>query len=151
MHDIDLKYITSRGNWYHTSWKGDLSKAGGIATNIGIHFFDMLIWIFGAVKEVSVTRMESDTAAGFIELKQARVNWFLSIDYDQLPKQAKLEGKRTYRSLTLGGEEIEFSEGFTDLHTKSYYEILNGKGFGLQDAGPSIDLVYKIRNAVVKK
>ena len=150
-YDVELKYITSRGNWYHSSWKGDLSKAGGIATNIGIHFFDMLIWIFGAVKDIKVTRMEPDTAAGFIELEHARVSWFLSIDYNQLPKQAKSEGKRTYRSLTLGGEEIEFSEGFTDLHTKSYHEILHGKGFGLKDAGPSIDLVYKIRNAAVNK
>ena len=150
-YDIDLRYITSRGNWYHSSWKGDLSKAGGIATNIGIHFFDMLIWIFGVVKDINVTRMEQDTAAGFIELKHARVNWFLSIDYNQLPEQAKSQGKRTYRSLTLGGKEIEFSEGFTDLHTKSYDEILQGKGFGLSDAGPSIDLVYKIRNAVIRK
>jgi UDP-N-acetyl-2-amino-2-deoxyglucuronate dehydrogenase len=150
-YDVELKYITSRGNWYHSSWKGDLSKAGGIATNIGIHFFDMLIWIFGAVTDVNVTRMEQDTAAGFVELKHARVNWFLSIDYNQLPEQAKSQGKRTYRSLTLGGKEIEFSEGFTDLHTKTYDEILKGKGFGLLEAGPSIDLVYKIRNAVVKK
>jgi len=150
-YDVELKYITSRGNWYHSSWKGDLSKAGGIATNIGIHFFDMLIWIFGTVKNINVTRMEQDTAAGFVELKHARVNWFLSIDYNQLPEQAKSQGKRTYRSLTLGGKEIEFSEGFTDLHTKTYDEILNGNGFGLLEAGPSIDLVYKIRNAVVKK
>ena len=147
IYDIDLKYITSRGNWYHTSWKGDLPRAGGIATNIGIHFFDMLIWIFGPVKEITVSKMERDSAAGFIELIHARVNWFLSIDYNQLPAQAKAEGKRTYRSLTLGGSEIEFSEGFTDLHTRSYEEILRGKGFGLSDAGPSIDLVYKIRNS----
>lgn len=146
-YDVDLKYITSRGNWYHTSWKGDLPRAGGIATNIGIHFFDMLIWIFGPVKEITVSKMERDSAAGFIELKHARVNWFLSIDYNQLPTQAKAEGKRTYRSLTLGGSEIEFSEGFTDLHTRSYEEILRGNGFGLSDAGPSIDLVYKIRNS----
>lgn len=146
IYDIDLKYMTSRGNWYHTSWKGDLPKAGGIATNIGIHFFDMLIWIFGPVSDLKVTRMDRDTAAGFLELKQARVNWFLSIDYNQLPDAIKSGGKRTYRSLTLGGKEIEFSEGFTDLHTKSYEEILAGKGFGLQDARPSIDLVHKIRS-----
>lgn len=149
VYDVDLRYITSRGNWYHTSWKGDLPKAGGIATNIGIHFFDMLIWIFGAVSDLKVVRMDRDTAAGFLELKHARVNWLLSIDYNQLPADAKSGGKRTYRSLTLNGEEIEFSEGFTDLHTKSYEEILADKGFGIDDARPSIELVHKIRNSPI--
>ncbi len=120
VYDVDLKYITSRGNWYQSSWKGDSAKAGGIATNIGIHFFDMLIWIFGAVNTIKVSKLQRDSAAGFLELKNARVNWFLSIDYNDLPKEVKSAGKRTYRSLTLEGEEIEFSEGFTDLHIRSY-------------------------------
>ncbi len=149
VHDVELSYITSRGNWYQSSWKGDDAKAGGIATNIGIHFFDMLIWIFGAVKSVTVSRLDADSASGFLELENARVNWFLSISYDHLPEEVKKAGKRTYRSLTMGGEEIEFSEGFTDLHTKSYAEILEGKGFGIDDAKPSIDLVFKIRNSVI--
>lgn len=149
VHDVELSYITSRGNWYQSSWKGDDAKAGGIATNIGIHFFDMLIWIFGAVNRVTVSRLDADSASGFLELENARVNWFLSISYDHLPDEVKKAGKRTYRSLTMGGEEIEFSEGFTDLHTKSYAEILKGNGFGIDDAKPSIDLAYKIRNSVI--
>ena len=149
IYDVDLKYITSRGNWYQSSWKGDNAKAGGIATNIGIHFFDMLIWIFGAVNTIKVSKLQRDSAAGFLELKNARVNWFLSIDYNDLPEEVKSAGKRTYRSLTLEGEQIEFSEGFTDLHIRSYEEILKGNGFTLEDARPSIDVVYKIRNAHV--
>lgn len=149
IYDVDLKYITSRGNWYQSSWKGDNAKAGGIATNIGIHFFDMLIWIFGAVNTIKVSRLQRDSAAGFLELKNARVNWFLSIDYNDLPEEVKSTGKRTYRSLTMEGEEIEFSEGFTDLHIRSYEEILKGNGFTLEDARPSIDVVYQIRNAHV--
>ena len=147
VYDVELKYITSRGNWYHSSWKGELSKSGGIATNIGIHFFDMLIWIFGDVTNVQVDQLESDHASGVLQLKNASVKWFLSINFDHLPEEIKKNNKRTYRSLTLEGNEIEFSEGFTDLHTKSYSEILNGNAFGLQDARPSIDLVYKIRNS----
>ena len=149
IYDVDLKYITSRGNWYQSSWKGDNAKAGGIATNIGIHFFDMLIWIFGAVNAVHVSKLQQDSAAGFLELKNARVNWFLSIDYNDLPEEVKSAGKRTYRSLTMEGKEIEFSEGFTDLHIKSYEEILKGNGFTLEDSRPSIEVVYKIRNAHV--
>jgi len=149
IYDVDLKYITSRGNWYQSSWKGDSAKAGGIATNIGIHFFDMLIWIFGAVNAVNVSKLQQDSAAGFLELKNARVNWFLSIDYNDLPEEVKSAGKRTYRSLTMEGKEIEFSEGFTDLHIKSYEEILKGNGFTLEDSRPSIEVVYKIRNAHV--
>jgi UDP-N-acetyl-2-amino-2-deoxyglucuronate dehydrogenase len=141
-----LKYITSRGNWYQSSWKGDVSKAGGIATNIGIHFFDMLIWIFGSVKNVAVNQLKPDHASGYLELEKARVNWFLSINYDHLPQEIKSNNKRTFRSLSLEGKEIEFSEGFTDLHTRSYEEILQGKAFGLQDARPSIELTYDIRN-----
>jgi UDP-N-acetyl-2-amino-2-deoxyglucuronate dehydrogenase len=149
VYDIDLSYITSRGHWYHSSWKGDHAKSGGIATNIGIHFFDMLIWIFGAVKESLVTELNDKTASGKLLLNQARVNWSLSIDYNTLPESVKAAGKRTYRSLTMGGEEIEFSDGFTDLHTTSYDAILKGEGFGLTDAVPSVELAYSIRNAVV--
>jgi len=147
IHDVDLTYITSRGNWYQRSWKGDNSKSGGIATNIGIHFFDMLIWIFGAVTKVVVDKLDADQASGSLKLEKARVRWFLSINYDHLPAEIKAAGKRTYRSLRLEGEEIEFSEGFGDLHTRSYEEILKGRGFGLKDAKPSIDLVYTIRNS----
>ncbi len=149
-YEIDLTYITSRGNWYQSSWKGDQSKAGGIATNIGIHFFDMLIWIFGSVRNVNVDQLQPDHASGSLELERANVKWFLSINDEHLPQGMKAAGKRTYRSLKLAGEEIEFSEGFTDLHTKSYAEILKGNAFGLKDAQPSIDLVYKIRNHLNK-
>lgn len=145
VYDVDLRYITSRGHWYHSSWKGDLSKSGGIATNIGIHFFDMLMWIFGEVKSQRVEEHASDHASGYLQLAQANVNWFLSINYDHIPDEVKNKGKRTYRSLTLEGEEIEFSEGFTDLHTKSYAEILNGNGFGIQDAKASVEVVQLIR------
>jgi UDP-N-acetyl-2-amino-2-deoxyglucuronate dehydrogenase len=143
--DFDLAYITSRGNWYYTSWKGDVQKSGGIATNIGIHFFDMLIWIFGNVKENIVHLHTHDRAAGFLELERARVRWFLSINEDTLPESVKAKGQRTYRSITMEGTEIEFSEGFTDLHTKSYQAILDGKGFNLTEALPSIELAHAIR------
>lgn len=143
--DVDLAYITSRGNWYHISWKGDISKSGGIATNIGIHFFDMLIWIFGGVRKSTVHIHSHDRAAGFLELERARVRWFLSINEDTLPPSVKEKGQRTYRSLTMEGEEIEFSEGFKDLHTRSYEEIIAGNGFILTDALPSIQLVHDIR------
>lgn len=148
--DVNLSYITSRGRWYHISWKGDVSKSGGIATNIGIHFFDMLIWIFGSVKNLEVTRLNQNAAAGNLELERARVTWELSIDYNDLPALAKTAGKRTYRSITLDGEEIEFSDGFTELHTKSYLGILNNQGFGLLDTRPAVELAYSIRNAKVK-
>ncbi len=147
-HDIDLTYITSRGNWYFISWKGELHKSGGIATNIGIHFFDMLIWIFGNVKENIVHVLQHNKAAGYLELEKARVRWFLSLDYNDLPLKVKEQGKRTYRSIMMDNKEIEFSEGFTDLHTQTYKEILSGKGFGLSEVRPSIDTVYEIRNAV---
>jgi UDP-N-acetyl-2-amino-2-deoxyglucuronate dehydrogenase len=143
--DIDLRYITSRGHWYQISWKGDVSKSGGIATNIGIHFFDMLIWVFGSVKDVKVTSLQSDFAEGYLQLEKANVKWFLSINYDHIPPDVKAKGKRTYRSLTMEGKEIEFSEGFADLHIKSYEEILKGNGFGLDEARPSIGLVHQIR------
>jgi UDP-N-acetyl-2-amino-2-deoxyglucuronate dehydrogenase len=139
--------MTSRGHWYQSSWKGDNAKAGGIATNIGIHFFDMLMWIFGAVEDVEVTAYHADHASGKLRLKQANVEWFLSINAEHLPADVKASGKRTFRTLTMEGTEIEFSDGFTDLHTRSYAEILSGNGFGIDDARASIELVYKIRNA----
>jgi UDP-N-acetyl-2-amino-2-deoxyglucuronate dehydrogenase len=144
--DVDLTYITSRGHWYQTSWKGDTSKSGGVATNIGIHFFDMLTWVFGDIKKSTVHLLTADSAAGVLELGKARVRWFLSIDYNNVPSDLKATGKRTYRSLTMEGREIEFSDGFTDLHTKSYQHILEGNGFGLREARPSIQTVYEIRN-----
>ncbi|HER08470.1 MAG TPA: Gfo/Idh/MocA family oxidoreductase [Bacteroides sp.] len=147
MYDIDLSYITSRGNWYHYSWKGNVEKSGGIATNIGVHFFDMLTWIFGNVKLNMVHFLEHNRAAGFLELEKARVRWFLSIDYNDIPAEIRQNGQRTYRSITLDGKEIEFSGGFTDLHTLSYEKILEGTGFGLEDARKSIQTVYAIRNA----
>jgi UDP-N-acetyl-2-amino-2-deoxyglucuronate dehydrogenase len=145
--DIDLTYITSRGRWYYTSWKGDVHKSGGIATNIGIHFFDMLIWIFGSVTDNLIHVHEHDRAAGLLTLKRARVRWFLGINADTLPSEVKEKGQTTYRSLKMEGDEIEFSEGFKDLHTKSYEMILQGKGFRLQEALPSINLVHRIRIA----
>ena len=145
-YDIDLTYITSRGAWYHRSWKGAMEKSGGVATNIGVHFFDMLTWIFGPAKENIVHLSETDRAAGFLQLENARVRWFLSINSDYLPEQAKKEGKTTFRSITVNGEEIEFSGGFTDLHTVSYQNILEGKGYGLADARTSISIVQAIRN-----
>ena len=150
IYDIDLKYITSRGRWYQFSWKGDESKSGGIATNIGIHFFDMLLWVFGGLNDMTVTALAPDHGAGTLQLDRARVKWSLSINYDHLPEDVKSQGKRTFRSLTMEGSEIEFSDGFTDLHTRSYGEILDGKGFGLQDARSSIDLVHRIRSTAAK-
>ena len=147
IYDVDLTYLTSRGHWYFTSWKGDVSKSGGIASNIGVHFYDMLSWVFGDVKENIVHLHTHDRASGYLEFEQARVKWFLSIDYDALPTAIKEKGQRTYRSITVEGEEIEFSGGFTELHTKSYQDILDGKGFGLEDARQSIDIVHQIRNA----
>ena len=146
--DIDLAYITARGKWYYTSWKGDIIKSGGIATNIGIHFFDMLIWIFGKVTQNIVHVHTHDRAAGFLQLEKARVRWFLSIDENTLPLSIKEKGQRTYRSLTMENNEIEFSDGFADLHTKSYEAILSGNGFPLMEALPSIELVHNIRSQV---
>ncbi len=146
VYDVDLTYITSRGNWYYTSWKGDISKSGGIATNIGIHFFDMLTWIFGNVKDNIVNLHTHDRASGILLLEKARVRWFLSINSETLPQEIKKSGKTTFRSITINGEEIEFSEGFTDLHTRSYEEILNGNGFEIGEARKSIEIVYDIRN-----
>lgn len=148
-YDVDLTYITSRGKWYDISWKGDPSKSGGIATNIGIHFFDMLAWLFGDVQENLVHLREKDKSAGYLEFEKARVRWFLSIDEDTLPTQIRELGQRTYRSITINGEELEFSTGFTELHTKSYYQILKGEGFGLVDAKESIKIAQKIRNNTI--
>jgi len=142
--EVDLTYITSRGNWYYTSWKGDLQKSGGIATNIGIHFFDMLGWIFGPLVNQVVHVHTHDRAAGYLEFEKARVRWFLSINAATLPAEAA--GKRTFRAITVNGESLEFSEGFTDLHTLSYQAILAGHGFGLDDAMPAIQLAHDIRN-----
>ncbi|WKK67340.1 Gfo/Idh/MocA family protein [Lutimonas zeaxanthinifaciens] len=147
IYDIDLTYLTSRGTWYYTSWKGDISKSGGIATNIGVHFFDMLSWIFGELKQNIVHINTHDRSSGYLEFEKARVRWFLSINYDVLPDEIKAKGQRTYRSITLEGEELEFSEGFTDLHTVSYQEILNGKGYGLEAPRQAIEIVHAIRNS----
>jgi UDP-N-acetyl-2-amino-2-deoxyglucuronate dehydrogenase len=147
-HDIDLTYITSRGNWYFHSWKGDLQKSGGVVTNIGIHFFDMLMWLFGSVCLHEVHMSNEKKMAGFLELERARIRWFLSVDNDDLPEAMTQEGQTTYRSITIDGEEVEFSGGFTDLHTKVYQNILNGGGFGIEDARPSINLVYELRNTI---
>lgn len=145
VYDIDLTYLTSRGKWYFTSWKGDEAKSGGIASNIGVHFFDMLSWIFGEVEENVVHIKQADTNAGFMKLRNARVRWFLSVNYDYIPEDVKISGKTTFRSITMDREEFEFSEGFTDLHTKSYEDILEGGGFGLKDARNSINIVSEIR------
>jgi UDP-N-acetyl-2-amino-2-deoxyglucuronate dehydrogenase len=147
IYDVDLSYITSRGNWYSISWKGDIQKSGGVATNIGIHFFDMLSWIFGDAKNNIVHLSESNKAAGYLELEKARVRWFLSLDSNDIPVLLKEAGKRTFRSIIVDGEEIEFSEGFADLHTLSYKEILAGRGFGLKEARQSVETAYIIRNA----
>jgi len=140
-HDIDLAYITPRGHWYMVSWKGDMSKSGGIATNIGIHFFDMLQWIFGEVKYNTVHVSEPRKAGGFLELEKARVRWFLSLDRDDLPTEPEEINTEAYRSITVDGEEVEFSDGFADLHTGSYQNILDGKGFNMQDAKPATEII----------
>lgn len=152
--DVDLQYITSRGRWYDHSWKGDVSKSGGIATNIGIHFFDMLAWVFGDPKpgspmggvEVKVDSLSDHTASGQLVFAKAKVKWMLSIDANTLPAQAKAKGQRTWRRILVDGEEIEFSEGFTDLHTASYRDILEGRGFGLEDARRSVEIAAKMRD-----
>jgi UDP-N-acetyl-2-amino-2-deoxyglucuronate dehydrogenase len=147
IYDIDMTYVTSRGNWYSISWKGDIQKSGGVATNIGIHFFDMLSWIFGNARKNVVHISEPNKAAGYLELENARVRWFLSLDYNDIPDSVKKTGRRTFRSITINGEEIEFSEGFADLHTLTYREILAGRGFGLKEARQSVETAYTIRNS----
>ena len=146
VYDIDLTYLTSRGKWYFVSWKGNEQKSGGIASNIGVHFYDMLSWIFGEVKENIVHIKTPDANSGTLVLKNANVKWFLSVNYDYLPSDIKAQGQTTFRSITVDGDEIEFSGGFKDLHTHSYEEILKGNGFGLDDAYGSIDIVSQIRS-----
>lgn len=144
-YDVNLTYITARGNWYFTSWKGSVEKSGGIATNIGIHFFDLLLWLFGSAGDCRVHYADHKRIAGFLELEHARVKWFLSIDSADLPPQTKLVGNTTYRSITVDGEEIDFTEAFAALHTDIYRRILAGQGFGIEDVRPSTELVYRIR------
>ncbi len=146
-YEIDLTYITSRGKWYFYSWKGEEKKSGGVATNIGIHFFDMLIWIFGEVQHSEVHYSDVRKIGGFLELKNARVRWFLSLDKSDLPEKMRDGGQPTYRSVQIDGKEVEFSTGFTNLHTVVYQNILDGNGFGIEDARPSIELAYRIRHA----
>ena len=145
IYDVDLTYLTSRGKWYFISWKGDEDKSGGVATNIGVHFFDMLSWIFGPIEENIVHLKQPDANAGYMRLKNANVRWFLSVNYDYIPENIKNSGKRTFRSIKVDGDEIEFSDGFTDLHTKSYEHILSGEGFGVDEARNSINIVSSIR------
>lgn len=147
IYNVDLTYITSRGKWYYRSWKGNIEKSGGIATNIGIHFFDLLTWIFGEVNENKVHVLQPEKAGGILHLKRANVRWFLSLDYDDIPVSIREKGKRTFRSLTVENEEIEFSDGFTDLHTESYRQLIAGNGFGMQEASESVKIAQEIRNA----
>jgi len=143
---VDLTYITSRGRWYLQSWKGDLRQSGGVATNIGVHFFDMLGFMFGALQDNRVHYQSETKVGGYLEYEHARVRWFLSVDSEDLPEAVRAEGQRTYRSITVDGEEIEFSGGFTDLHTRSYEEILAGNGFSLAESRPAIETVAAIRD-----
>ena len=144
--DVDLTYITARGLWYYASWKGQEEKSGGIATNIGVHFFDMLSWIFGDIKKNIVHIHMHDRAAGYLEFEKARVRWFLSINGDVLPDEIKSKGQKTYRSITIDNEVLEFSNGFTDLHNQVYKNILLGKGYGIEDARKAIEIVHSVRN-----
>ena len=148
-HDVVLSYITSRGNWYHVSWKGQKEKSGGVATNIGIHLFDLLIWLFGPAINIKVYHADPSRVSGFIELEKAKVRWFLSVDHHDLPLFTKQANKTTFRSITVDGQELEFSDGFTDLHTCVYEKTLAGQGFGIADARPSIELTYQIRNSEI--
>jgi UDP-N-acetyl-2-amino-2-deoxyglucuronate dehydrogenase len=150
LNDIDLTYITSRGSWYYASWKGDEQRSGGIATNIGVHFFDMLYFIFGPIVRNVVHHRAMDCAAGYIEHKKARVRWFLSINRRDLPENLP-PAQTSFRSILVNGEEFEFSGGFTDLHTSSYEEILKGNGFGLEESRPSIEAVSHIRTAAIER
>lgn len=149
--DVDLTYVTSRGRWYLQSWKGDTSKSGGIATNIGVHFFDMLHFLFGDLQNNAVHVHEPTRAGGFLEYERARVRWYMSLDVNDVPAELRKAGQRTFRSITIDGEEIEFSEGFTDLHTRSYEEILAGRGFRLEENRRAIETVSAIRNAPISQ
>lgn len=146
-HDVRLTYVTSRGKWYQVSWKGSVERSGGLATNIGIHFFDLLLWLFGPVQGQEVCLSTPTRTGGCLELERARVEWFLSVDREDLPEDTRANGKSTYRSITVDGSEVEFSEGFTDLHTRVYEEVLAGRGFGIDVVRPSIELAHDIRHA----
>ena len=148
-HDVCLTYVTGRGAWYHVSWKGLEEKSGGIATNIGIHFFDLLLWLFGSTLDCRTFYSDSKRMSGFIDLESARIKWFLSVDINDLPDFVDKSKKTTYRSITVDGEEIEFSDGFTDLHTKIYEEVLNGRGFTIEDVRPSIELTHCLRTSPI--
>jgi len=148
-YDVVLTYVTGRGRWYHVSWKGSVEKSGGIATNIGIHFFDLLVWLFGAPQSCRMYHSDELRMSGFIELERARVRWFLSVDASDLPFPVEPGKKSTYRSITIDGDELDFTDGFTDLHTRVYEEVLAGRGFGIEDVRPSIELVHKIRSTAL--
>ena len=145
--EVDLTYITARGRWYLQSWKGDPKKSGGVACNIGVHFYDMLHFLFGELEESVVHHASETRAAGYLEYENARVRWFLSVDVDDVPTSARAKGQRTYRSMTVDGAALEFSDGFTELHTRSYQEILAGRGFGLEDSRAAIETVARIRSS----
>ena len=145
-YEVELTYLTSRGKWYNSSWKGNQAKSGGVATNIGVHFFDMLSWLFGKAQEIKVERRELNTVSGYLEFEKARVKWFLSTDVANIPHEVLLKGQRTYRSIKIDDEELEFSGGFTDLHTLVYRDILQGNGYGLKEARTAIEIVHEIRN-----
>jgi UDP-N-acetyl-2-amino-2-deoxyglucuronate dehydrogenase len=145
-HKVDLTYVASRGRWYHASWKGEDMKSGGVATNIGVHFFDMLSFVFGGVRKNEAHLRGAERAAGFLEFERADVSWFLSVDRSDLPDNVKGK-KTTFRSITVDGEEVEFSEGFTDLHTRSYEEIMAGRGFAIDEVRASIEIVSAFRSA----
>ncbi len=151
MHDVVLTYVTARGAWYHTSWKGYIEKSGGISTNIGIHLFDLLIWLFGNPGSMQVNHSDPERMSGSLHLERAHVRWFLSINPGDLPFSVTPGSRSTYRSITIDGQEVEFTEGFTDLHTRVYQETLAGNGFGIDDARPSIELAYRIRTAPIVK
>ncbi|UOF02249.1 Gfo/Idh/MocA family oxidoreductase [Bdellovibrio reynosensis] len=144
-YKIDMTYMTSRGQWYHESWKGDVRKSGGLSTNIGVHFFDMLTWIFGDADKIEMKEKNNTVESGFVALKNADVNWYLTVDRGNLPPEAAKANKTTFRSIKINGEEFEFSEGFTELHKRVYTDILSGKGYGLDAARPAIRIVEKIR------
>jgi UDP-N-acetyl-2-amino-2-deoxyglucuronate dehydrogenase len=149
IYDVDLTYVTSRGRWYHVSWKGDEGKSGGIATNIGVHFFDMLIYVFGPLSSSKLHLRSADRAAGYFEFERARVRWFLSINRSDLPETRK-NGQSTFRSVKIDGDELEFSDGFTDLHTESYRDIIAGRGYDIEDVRPSVEIVSGLRTAAIE-
>jgi len=142
---VNLRYVTRRGGWYHQSWKGNLERSGGLAMNIGIHFFDILLWVFGEVRDSKLTRNDAETMSGNLEMKKANVNWLLSVDENELPEESRKEGKHAYRSIMIGGSELDLSSGFGDLHTAVYQDILDGNGFGVKEARPAVELVHGLR------